>query len=71
MHLENALVLCKKYILFLQSDQLPIHEIEAFLRSSFGLKSLFFMFSERNFSTLKLLNHCNQIACIDLKEIFD
>ena len=53
--LENALVVCDKYGLFLQSGELSIHKDKAFL-SCFRLNTLLFAFSEHEFSTVKFLN---------------
>ena len=37
---------------------------------STGIKKPVFTFSERDFSALKLLNHCDQNECNDIKEFF-
>ena len=44
-----------KYALFLQSGEILVHKVKAFL-SYFGLNTLLFTFFEHEFSAVKLLN---------------
>ena len=61
---------CNKYGLFLKSRQFSMHKVEDFV-SYFELKSYFFSFFERDFSTLKLTINENQNAVNDLKEMVE
>ena len=56
MRLQNLLVVCDLYGLFLDSDHFLAQKGETNL-SYFGLKNTLFTFSERDFSALNLLNH--------------
>ena len=56
MHFGNALIACDLYGLYLHSGHFSVSKSEEF-ESYFGLKNPLFMFCERDFRAVKLLNH--------------
>ena len=58
IYIANALAVCDKHGLFLQTDPFLIPKVVVFQWYYFGLKTSFFMLSECNFSTL--IFKCNE-----------